>query len=173
MVIVEALSSHSESIVKVQGILRENQWMDVLGTYRSENGFNFQRADIPFRDRDTWLAARQRAQTTPEATAKKSTSQKEAMKLFFVKNKGWSGSAVKSFWTPELKKQQAERFKPQKLAAIGGAAAKKKLSGIPRTEAVKEKMRIGQRAWMTPEQIKARAAAVKDAMASRRCYYGA
>jgi len=114
-----------------------------------------------------------RAQTTPEATAKKSTSQKEAMKLFLVKNKGWSGSAVKSFWTPELKKQQAERFKPQKLAAIGGAAAKKKLSGIPRTEAVKEKMRIGQRAWMTPEQIKARAAAVKDAMASRRCYYGA
>ncbi len=72
--IVEAGRGSNEDRVN-----REAQWMDVLGTFRTPHGYNFQRPTVTCYDRNAWLAARQKSQTTPEALAKKAASQTVAM----------------------------------------------------------------------------------------------
>ena len=90
--ILEVFKTNTDEESRRLCVLRENQWMDVLDTYRTSHGFNFQRANIPFNDRESWLIARQKAQTTPEALAQKSTS-------------------CKASWTPELRRRQSSLMK--------------------------------------------------------------
>lgn len=124
--IVEALFCLPSTVV-----LRENQWMDVFGTFRTEGCFNFQRANITVPNYESWLAARKAAQSTPEFLARKSAKQKEAMAKYWEnrrktpvpkKTREEINAALRASWTPARKVAQHDSLR--RAGAAGGRAAK-------------------------------------------------
>jgi hypothetical protein len=53
--ILEVFKTNTDEESRRLCVLRENHWMDVLDTYRTPHGFNFQRANIQHYDREAWL----------------------------------------------------------------------------------------------------------------------
>ncbi len=124
--IVEALFCLSSTVVR-----RENQWMDVLGTFRTDGCFNFQRANITVPNYEAWLAARKAAQSTPEFLARKALKQKEVMANYWdgrrkqkppLRTREEINAAMRAAWTPERKAAQQGALR--KAGAAGGRAAR-------------------------------------------------
>lgn len=114
--IVEALKA--ETVVEAMrvGVARENQWMDVLDTFRAEGCFNFLRNGVMFDTEEQWAArnaamgARQKiVQGTPEKRARASAVTRAAITLW------WKRSDVrqkmKDAWTPEKRSRRIASLK--------------------------------------------------------------
>jgi len=98
--IVEALTASCVTDAMKAGAARENQWMDVLGTYRTATGFNFCRAGVAHRDEAQWAAAK----------AARKAGQKRAFARPDVKEK--LSSAARRVWAnPETRARQSERMR--------------------------------------------------------------